>query len=218
MSPIAVVTGASRGVGLAVTKTLLHNGYQVFAHYRTTPADLNHQQLSWWQADFTEALPLDRLPNVEKLDALIHCAGIAVLGTQQPRNVWEQHMAVNLHSPVELTHALLPSLIAARGDVVYINSGAGLQAYGTWGAYSASKFAARGWCDALREEYPEIRVTSIFPGRIATDMQRDVCEQQHMEYTPEQYLQPNTIAQLVSNVLSTPSDAHINNINVRPNV
>jgi len=57
MIPHAIVTGASRGVGLSVTRLLLDRGYRVFAHYRTAPADLQHSRLTWWQADFL--VPLD---------------------------------------------------------------------------------------------------------------------------------------------------------------
>ena len=74
----------------------------------------------------------------------------------------------------ELTRLLLPALRAANGHVVLINSGAGLRANAGWGAYAASKFALRAFGDALRLEEPALRVTSIHPGRIDTDMQRDI--------------------------------------------
>lgn len=170
MIPHAIVTGASRGVGLSVTRLLLDRGYRVFAQYRTAPANLQHSRLTWWQADFLVPLD-DAAPGVDKLDALVHCAGIASVGRGQSREVAAQHMAVNYLAPVELTQRFLPALRAARGTVVYLNSGAGRQAAAGWSAYSASKHAARGWCDALRAEEPEIRVTSVFPGQIATDMQ-----------------------------------------------
>ncbi|CAB0763737.1 short chain dehydrogenase [Corynebacterium diphtheriae] len=177
MDRVAVVTGGSRGVGLSVVRTLLEAGWRVHAHYRTQPADIIHDRLTWWQADFTQGLPTAQasgFPELPRIDALIHCAGVATLGScaSLERDEWERHMAVNLHSPVQLTRQLLPQLRANHAHVVYINSGAGKRANPQWGAYAASKFAARAWCDALRQEEPEITVTSIFPGRIATDMQK----------------------------------------------
>ena len=189
MIPHAVVTGASRGVGLSVTRLLLDRGYRVFAHYRTAPADLQHSRLMWWQADFLVPLD-DAAPGVDKLDALVHCAGIASVGRGQLR--------------------------AARGTVVYLNSGAGRQAAAGWSAYSASKHAARGWCDALRAEEPEIRVTSVFPGRIATDMQRAIRVQEGLPYVPDEYLDPNTVARVVGDALETPRDASLTDVVVRP--
>ena len=124
MIPHAIVTGASRGVGLSVTRLLLDRGYRVFAHYRTAPADLQHSRLTWWQADFLVPLD-DAAPGVDKLDALVHCAGIASVGRGQSREVAAQHMAVNYLAPVELTQRFLPALRAARGTMVYLNSGAG---------------------------------------------------------------------------------------------
>ncbi len=215
MIPHAIVTGASRGVGLSVTRLLLDRGYRVFAHYRTAPADLQHSRLTWWQADFLVPLD-DAAPGVDKLDALVHCAGIASVGRGQSREVAAQHMAVNYLAPVELTQRLLPALRAVRGTVVYLNSGAGRQAAAGWSAYSASKHAARGWCDALRAEEPEIRVTSVFPGRIATDMQRAIRAQEGLPYIPDEYLDPNTVARVVGDVLETPRDASLTDVVVRP--
>ena len=200
MIPHAIVTGASRGVGLSVTRLLLDRGYRVFAHYRTAPADLQHSRLTWWQADFLVPLD-DAAPGVVKLDALVHCAGIASVGRGQSREVAAQHM---------------PALRAARGTMVYLNSGAGRQAAAGWSAYSASKHAARGWCDALRTEEPEIRVTSVFPGRIATDMQRAIRAQEGLPYIPDEYLDPNTVARVVGDVLETPRDASLTDVVVRP--
>ena len=114
------------------------------------------------------------------------------------------------------SHRLLPALRAARGTVVYLNSGAGRQAAAGWSAYSASKYAARGWCDALRAEEPEIRVTSVFPGRIATDMQRAIRAQEGLPYVPDEYLDPNTVARVVGDALETPRDASLTDVVVRP--
>lgn len=205
----AVVTGASRGVGRAITTRLLNDGWVVYGQYKTAiPEDLTHPNLQWWHADFlTDEL---HPPALARVDALVLSAGIARLGgtTTAPRRDWEEHMAVNLHAPVQLTAMLVPALQAAGGHVVYINSGAGKASFPQWGPYAASKFAARAWMDALRGEHPELRVTSVFPGRIATDMQKAIRAQEGGEYTPEQYLQPEDLADLVVGALNAPVGQH----------
>ncbi|MHC9548517.1 SDR family oxidoreductase [Corynebacterium diphtheriae] len=221
MDRVAVVTGGSRGVGLSVVRTLLEAGWRVHAHYRTQPADITHDRLTWWQADFTQGLPTAQasgFPQLPRIDALIHCAGVATLGScaSVKRDEWERHMAVNLHSPVQLTRQLLPQLRANHAHVVYINSGAGKRANPQWGAYAASKFAARAWCDALRQEEPEITVTSIFPGRIATDMQKAIVEYEGNSYNPKNFIAATTVAHSVLHSLSVGSDAIIPEIVIRP--
>ncbi|MBG9343500.1 SDR family oxidoreductase [Corynebacterium diphtheriae] len=221
MDRVAVVTGGSRGVGLSVVRTLLEAGWRVHAHYRTQPADIIHDRLMWWQADFTQGIPTAQasgFPQLPRIDALIHCAGVATLGScaSLERDEWERHMAVNLHSPVQLTRQLLPQLRANHAHVVYINSGAGKRANPQWGAYAASKFAARAWCDALRQEEPEITVTSIFPGRIATDMQKAIVEYEGNSYNPKNFIAATTVAHSVLHSLSVGSDAIIPEIVIRP--
>ena len=83
-------------------------------------------------------------------------------------------LPVNLVAPAELTRALLPGLRAARGTVVFLNSGAGLVAHPEWSAYAASKFGLRAIADSLRAEEAGagVRVTSVYLGRIATPMHR----------------------------------------------
>lgn len=221
MSRCAIVTGASQGVGLSVAQLLLEHGWTVYAHYRTAPASISHPNIHWWQADFAQDLPanvVSELTQIGPIDALIHCAGIASLGrvSTVERSSWELHMSVNLHTPVELTAALLPQLRSDSGHLVYINSGAGMRTNPEWGAYSASKFAARAWCDALRHEEPMIRVTSVFPGRIDTGMQRSIVEQEGGVYDGSAFIAPASVAKLVLTSLETTPDAHIPEIIIRP--
>lgn len=208
----AVVTGASGGVGLEITRLLLADGWDVHAHYRTAPGSLNAH---WWQANFPA---LDGAPELPALDALIHCAGVCSLGTvsEAPLSDWQEAMAVNLYAPIELTKFYLPALRGARGHVAYVNSGAGLRANPNWGSYAASKFAARAWCDALRAEEPSIRVTGIHPGRIDTPMQRAIVATEGGEYDPARYLSASTVASAVINALNTPEDGHPHEVVLRP--
>lgn len=208
----AVVTGASGGVGREVTQMLLARGETVHAQYRTQPGD---EDARWWQASFPD---VSNAPQLDRLDALILCAGVCPLGpvSEFDRAVWAKTMAVNLYAPAELTAFYLPALRATGGHVIYVNSGAGLRANPNWGAYAASKFAAKAWCDALRAEEPGIRVTSVYPGRIDTPMQREVVAWENGTYNPGAYLSARTVAWAVLGALDTPADGHPHDVVLRP--
>lgn len=215
----ALVTGASSGVGLEVSRALLqaYPEIELIAHYNSQAPALADKRVSTWQADFTQ--PLKELPHVgEELDLLIHCAGVCPLGScaESTREQWEEAMAVNLHSPAELTAGLLEPLKKARAHVIYINSGAGMNTRPLWGAYSASKFAARAWCEALRQENPEIRVSSIYPGRIATPMQEKVVEFLGETWDPSKYLSVDTLREAVMALVRAPQDCQPQDIVLRP--
>jgi NADP-dependent 3-hydroxy acid dehydrogenase YdfG len=125
-------------------------------------------------------------------------------------------MAVNVVGAVALTLELLPALRAAGGHVVFINSGAGINASPGLASYSASKFALRGFADSLRNDEQSLRVTSVHPGRIATEMQEGLVAYEGKDYDPARYLSPETVAKVVADAVHTPRDAHVQEIIVRP--
>lgn len=154
----------------------------------------------------------------DELDVLVHNAGVAYPGrvSESFPDQWRAAFEVNVTGAVALTLALLPALRAARGQVVFINSGAGLNVSPGLAAYSASKFAQRAFADSLRIDEPLLRVTSIHPGRIDTEMQRDLVAYEGGEYDPARFLAPQTVAQMVAQVVATPPDAHTHQVVVRP--
>ena len=101
------------------------------------------------------------------------------------------------------------TLRASRGQVLFVNSMAGLQSNAGWSAYAASKFALRAFTDALdAEERPNgVRVMGVYPGRTATAMQLKVRAQEGAEYEPETYTQPETLANTIKIMLETPRDS-----------
>ena len=118
----------------------------------------------------------------------------------------------------ELTRLVLPALRAARGRVVLVNSGAGRNASPGWASYAASKFALRAFADALRaeEEGNGVRVTSVYPGRTDTEMQRDVVRQEGGVYRPERYLRAESVAGAVLLAVTAPDDAALTELVLRP--
>jgi short-subunit dehydrogenase len=220
--PRALVTGASRGIGAAIARALsqthdvLLGGRDVDALARLA-TELPGSHL--WPVELTDPEALAAATSgVSSLNVLVHSAGIVEIGSLagMPAEVWRRTLEVNVVAVAELTRLLLPALRAARGHVVLINSSAGLVANPGWGSYAASKFALRAFADVLRAEEPLLRVTSIFPGRTATDMQRGVRAAEGGDFEPSRYLAPDTVARAVLSVLATAPDGHPTELVLRP--
>jgi NADP-dependent 3-hydroxy acid dehydrogenase YdfG len=220
--PTALITGASRGIGAAVaaalapTHHLLLGGRDVEA---LKAVAATFPSATPWPVELTDpAAVAEAAAAIDRLDALVHSAGVAQLGSlaETPVEVWRTTFEVNVVAVAELTRHLLPALRAAAGQVVLINSGAGQRANPNWGAYAASKFALRAFADVLRAEEPQLRVTTVYPGRTATDMQRSIRASEGSDYVPNEYLTPETVAQAVAFALLAPPDAHVHDVSVRP--
>ncbi|GAB2821284.1 SDR family oxidoreductase [Actinocorallia aurea] len=163
------------------------------------------------------ALAVADLPG--RLDGVVHSAGVCDLGTvaDLDADTWIDQLMVNLVAAAELTRLLLPSLRAARGHVVFVNSGAGLRANPNWAAYAASKHGLKALADSLRAEESALRVTSVYPGRTASEMQRKVRAQESGAYDASNYIQPATVARAIVGTLETPPDAVVTDLSLRPN-
>lgn len=222
--PTALVTGASRGIGAAIARALsgTHDvllGGRAADGMRSAAAELPGAVP--WPVELTDHQAVAAAAaEIKRLDVLVHSAGTVELGaiSEISADAWRRTFDINLFAVTELTRQLLPALRAANGHVVLINSGAGLNARANWGAYAASKFALRAFADSLRaEEEPSgVRVTSVFPGRTATDMQRAVRAAESADYEPERYLRPESVADAVLSAVRATPDAHPTEIVLRP--
>ncbi|WP_225725876.1 MULTISPECIES: SDR family oxidoreductase [unclassified Nocardia] len=220
--PVALITGASRGLGAAIARALAPT-HELLLGARS--ADSLRKILdelpsaTGWPVDLTDyPVVAAAAAAIPRLDVLVHNAGIADIGTIAESSVeqWRKTLEANLIAVAELTRLLLPALRSANGHVVLINSGAGLRANPGWASYAASKFGLRAFGDALRLEEPSLRVTSIHPGRIDTDMQREIIAGEGREYRPDEFLRAETVAWTVRNAIDTPRDAHPTEIVLRP--
>jgi NADP-dependent 3-hydroxy acid dehydrogenase YdfG len=219
--PSAMITGASRGLGSAIAEALAPTHTLFLAGRPSNELDALAEKFgaTTWPIDLAddETIPAVVEPIVE-LDVLIHNAGVAYPGRVAESSVdeWRHTMQVNVVGAVALTLELLPALRAAGGHVLFINSGAGINASPGLASYSASKFALRGFADSLRNDEPSLRVTSVHPGRIATEMQEGLVAYEGKDYDPARYLSPETVAKVVADAVNTPRDAHVQEIIVRP--
>jgi NADP-dependent 3-hydroxy acid dehydrogenase YdfG len=222
-----LITGVTRGIGRAVATQLRAGGHEVFGLARTAEnlssvvAELG--LAGGCAANLAEPAALAHtlqplLTGIDRLDGLVHAAGMVRVGTleQSVPEDFSQQFAVNVTAVAELTRLLLPALRAAGGTVVCVNSGSGLNARSPLGSYGASKFALRAFADALRQEETSLRVSTVYPGRTATQMQRDVRQGEGGAYREEDYLRPETVASVICTVLSLPRDGVITDVTLRP--
>lgn len=216
-----MITGAAGGLGSALADALAPTHTLLLAGRPSPRLDAVAERLgaTTWPFDLGDPDSIAAVvePIVE-LDVLIHNAGLAYPGRVAESSVdeWRATMAVNLIGPVALTLELLPALRSAAGHVVFINSGSGINASAGLASYSSSKFALRAFADSLRCDEPSLRVTSVHPGRIATAMQENLIAYEGRVYNPEQFLSPQTVAQVTADAISAPRDAHVHEVIVRP--
>ncbi len=227
---VGVVTGASSGIGRAVTLALARVGAMVHAvgRDRGRLAELSSGapagRIVAEPADLVVAAQRDAL--VERvsrrgaLDFLIHCAGAIGVGTlaEAHKMDLDEMLAINLVAPYALTQALLDVLVAAPGDVVFVNSSVTRFPRAYSGQYAITKHGLVGFADALREEVNDrgVRVLSVFPGRTATPLTRRLIGAAGATYAPESLLQPESVAETIVAALSLPRTAEVTEVHLRP--
>ncbi|MHA6631459.1 SDR family oxidoreductase [Pseudonocardia sichuanensis] len=221
--PLAMVTGASRGIGQAIA-TELSTDHDVLLGGR------DHDALSRtaagcggraWPVDLTDHQALHAATrDIHHLDVLVHNAAIWSAGpvADTATNAWREMFEVNVFAVVELTRLLLPALRVAHGHVVLINSTVNAGTSAGQVAYAASKSALHAFGDVLRSEEQKhgLRVTSIRLGRTDTDLQRAVRATETGPYEPHRYLRTADVADVIRAVISTPTTAPIFDLVVRP--
>ncbi len=201
-APVALITGASRGIGAATASELARKGYRLVLAARSAhdlrevagkldpagsichivPTDLRRKE------DLKQ-LARAALERFGGVDVLIHNAGVALprrwVVDLTDENISEV-IATNLAAPIELTRQLLPSMIERRrGSICFIDSIGGHIPFPAAALYSATKFGLRGFAGSLRREVMEhgIKVSIVSPGFVSTRLTeevRDVVEKLHL--------------------------------------
>ena len=223
---VAVVTGATSGIGRAIAEELVAGGAAVWAIGRRgeklREIFERHPGVTPYQADLTDDGQVDQfreaLTRHGDLDILVHAAAIIKLASFRDALVGDldAQYRINVRAPYLLTQALLP-LLSQRGQIVFLNSSAGLVARAGVGQYSATKHALKAVADSLREElHPSgRRVLSVFAGRTATPMQEAIHEMENRPYDPTRYMDAGEVARAVVDALRFET-AEIKEINLRP--
>lgn len=184
-SHVAIVTGASRGFGKAVTAALLDRGWTVVADARraadlkATVAELNSDRLIPLAGDVTDASHRDALvaaaTGAGPLRLLVNNASrlgpspqpaLADYPPGELRAVYE----ANMFAPLALIQAALPALTANAGTIINVTSDAAVEPYPGWGGYGSSKAALDQLSAVLAAEAPAVAVYAFDPGDMRTEM------------------------------------------------
>ena len=180
---IAVVTGASSGIGAATARALAADGHRVALLARRTDRisglarELDNGSIAI-EADVTDRSALvaaaERVKQeLGNADVLVNNAGVMLLGPfgSDQRDDYRQMIEVNLLGAITATEVFLDQLKNGGGDIVNISSVAGRTARPGNGVYAATKWGINGWSESLRRELlPDVRVTLIEPGAVATEL------------------------------------------------
>ncbi len=230
---IAVVTGASSGIGNAISIGLAAQGASLCLVDRDLDglevAGNSAKGLSGYVSIHRADLAVDddiRLlvaalrKDFGGIDLLIHSAGVICIGKIEQASIedFDLQYRINVRAPYLLTQAFLPALKLRRGQVVFINSSAGLAAATGVAQYAATKHALKAVADSLRAEINAdgVRVMSVYPGRTAGPMQAALHQLENKAYCSEKLLQPADVAAVVISALSLPRTAEVTDIHVRP--
>jgi len=220
----AVVTGASRGIGLAIATELLSRECQVTGLARTAPPfERDNPLLTFEPVDFSK---LDNLPDKLKaihkttgdIDILVCNAGLGRFGSLEEFSAMQirELIDINLTSQILTIREFLPGLRRRRGHIIVIGSEAALAGARRGVVYSATKFALRGVAQSLREETASsgLRVTIVNPGMVETDFFNALDFSPGSD--PDCHLTASDVASAVMGALEARDGCCLDEINLSP--
>jgi NADP-dependent 3-hydroxy acid dehydrogenase YdfG len=230
---IAVITGASYGIGEATARSLHAAGYRVALLARRNErinaiaSELGDGAIAV-AADVTDRDGLlnaaDRVKTeLGGADVLVNNAGVMLLGpfSSEQREDYRKMIEVNLLGTITATEVFLDQLRDGGGDIVNISSVAGRTARPTNGVYAATKWGLNGWSESLRQELlPDVRVTLIEPGAVATELPGHITHEQTRVATEAHYsgvpVTAGDIAEVITFAVERPKHLAIHEILLRP--
>jgi len=230
---VAVITGASSGIGEATARALVTAGYRVALLARRVDrinelaAELGDNAHAI-EADVTDRDSLvaaaERVQTeLGGADILVNNAGLMLLGpfSSDQRDDYRRMVETNLLGAITTTEVFLDQLRSGGGDLINVSSVAGRTARPTNGVYAATKWGMNGWSESLRQELqPEIRVIVIEPGAVATELTSHITHDETRAATEafvkELAIRPEDIADVIVFAVSRPRRMTLNEILVRP--
>jgi len=220
--PVTLITGASRGLGLALARALAARGHRLVIDARGAVA-LERARAELAELTEVVAVPGDVASDAHRrtlvvaaerlgrLDALVNNASL--LGpsprpglVDHPLDDLERVYRVNALAPLGLVQRALPLLVASHGRVVNVTSDAGSEAYAGWGGYGSSKAALDALTLVLAAEHPELRVYVVDPGDMRTQMHQEAFPGEDISDRPDPQQVVPALVRLVEGEL--PSGRH----------
>ena len=236
---VAVVTGASSGIGEAIAVDLAQHGATVVATARRKDrldalaeksANIHAIECDVADADSVRAMVDETISRFGRLDVLVNNAGLGLTGyaTQITLDEWKQMVDVNVMGVLNCSHIAVPHLIAAakgsRGvaDIVNISSVAGRKALPGSSVYAATKFAVNAFSDGLRQELASkhVRVSIVAPGMTESEMmykiRPDLLEKIRASLEAMPSMTAAEVAETVTFCVTRPAGVAISDLLVRP--
>jgi NAD(P)-dependent dehydrogenase (short-subunit alcohol dehydrogenase family) len=222
VSKVAIVTGASRGVGYEIVRQFVQADYKVVAtarnkHALNNLAEVAPDQILPIVCDISKQKEVKKVIDQTitkwgRLDILVNNAGVGHFATvdELTEEQWDEMLDVNSKGPFLTSKYAISYLKETKGHIVNISSVAGTEAFARGGGYCASKFALMALSDALTQELKQhhVRVTTICPGSIKTGFGT----------TKDWALPPEKVAETVHMVVSSPKEVIYGQIIMRPQV
>ena len=229
---VALVTGASSGIGKTLALSLAAQGTEVWLIGRrkqvleevATQAQTRGTRAHACSLDLTRDDDVRNLGEklereASRLNILVLCGGTIVHGSlaKFPLADGDLMYSSNLRAYYALLQATLPLLRKAQGQIVFVNSTAGLRSGANAAVYSATQHAFRSTADTLREEVNSdgIRVLSVYLGRVATPRTEQTFAKEGRPYKPELLVQPEDVAEMVIHSLRLPRTAEVTDMTIR---
>src|SRR6478752_230308 len=230
---VAVVTGASSGIGAATARALAADGYRVALLARrldriTTLAGELGNGSTAIEADVTERDSIVAAAGRVRQElgaagVLINNAGVMLLGPfgSGQRADYRQMIEVNLLGAITATEVFLDQLKDGGGDIINISSVAGRTARSGNGVYAATKWGINGWSESLRQELlPDVRVTLVEPGVVATELPDHITHEETRQGVQRLYGQAEVtagdVAEVITFILGRQRRLAINEVLLRP--
>lgn len=219
---VAIVTGASRGIGRSVIEQLLAKGAKVAGWGKTEP-EFSHPNFTFCKADVREleqveaAFAETRNAFGEEVHILINNAGLGYFGyfeEMAPEQFYELY-EVNVYGIFHVCRSVIPQMKKQQyGHIINLSSIAGLEGMPQVGAYCGAKHAVRGITDSLFRELRDfgIKVTAVYPGSVKTDF---------FDNSPgikahDMMMKPEEVATQIIRALETSDNFNINSLEFRP--
>ena len=220
---VAIVTGASKGIGRATVEALLARGAAVAGWARTAPEGLAHDRFQFFACDvqdehsITEALTNTLREFGPEIHVLVNNAGLGIMGEVDGFKTedWKTMFDTNVLGTFLCTRAVLPQMKQQKqGHIVNVASLAGTAGTAGMAGYCATKFAVRGFSDALFKELRPagIRVTCVMPGSVETHFNGN---EPGAEPDPHK-MTAESVADAIVHAIEAPDTMMVSEIQLRP--